>query len=109
MNDLPRSYEQFRKDHSEVWRAYETLGETAATGGPLDLKTRELIKLGMAAANGSISAVQSHVHRALQAGGSPDEIEHALLLGITTLGFPAMMAALTWAKEAIEAHQAKDS
>ena len=109
MSDLPRPYEQFTQDHPDVWRAYEALGETAAKGGPLDLKTRELIKLGMAAANGSVSAVQSHVHRALEAGVKPAEIEHAILLGVTTLGFPAMMAALTWAKEAIEAHQAKDS
>ena len=107
MSDLPRPYEQFTREQPEIWRAYEALGESAAAGGPLDLKTRELVKLGMAAANGSVSAVQSHVHRALEAGVTPAEIEHAILLGVTTLGFPAMMAALTWAKAAIEDHQGK--
>ncbi len=107
MSDLPGPYQQFTREHPDLWQAYETLGATASSSGPLDLKTRELIKLGMAAANGSMSAVQSHVHRALEAGVSPAEIEHALLLGVTTLGFPSMMAALTWAKAAIQDHEQK--
>jgi AhpD family alkylhydroperoxidase len=67
-------------------------------------KTPELIKLGMAAASKSKSAVQSHTHRVLDAGATTAEIEHALMLGITTLGFPIMMSALTWAKRAIATH-----
>lgn len=105
MSDLPKPYERFQSEHPDVWKAYETLGETASKGGPLDRKTRELIKLGMAAANGSESAVHSHTHRALEIGVSAEEIEHAILVGITTMGFPRMMAALTWAKAAIEEHR----
>lgn len=105
MSQLPKAYQRFREDYSEVYRAYEQLGETLAAAGPLDSKTRELIKLGMAAARQSESAVQSHTHRALEAGATPAEIEHALVLGITTLGFPTMMAALSWAKAAIAMHQ----
>ena len=105
MSDLPKPYERFRSEHPDVWKAYEKLGETAAKAGPLDHKTRELIKLGMAAANGSESAVHSHTHRALEIGVSEAEIEHAILVGITTMGFPRMMAALTWAKAAIQEHQ----
>ncbi len=104
MSSLPKPYQQFRKDHPAVYKAYENLGAVTADSGPLDDKTRELIKLGMAAARGSQSALQSHVHRALDADATTQEIEHALMLGINTLGFPTMMAALTWAKEAIAAH-----
>ena len=104
MTNLPRSYQQFKKNHTKMWRAYDRLGAAAAESGPLDQKTRELIKLGMAAASKSESAVHSHTHRALQAGASVEEIEHALVLGVTTLGFPTMMAALSWATEAIENH-----
>jgi alkylhydroperoxidase/carboxymuconolactone decarboxylase family protein YurZ len=60
----------------------------------------------MAAALRAESAVQSHTHRALAAGASVAEIEQTLLLGVTTLGFPAMMTALTWARAAIAAHEA---
>ena len=104
VSKLPQTYQQFQKAHAKVWRAYDKLGAAAAEEGPLDQKTRELIKLGMAAAVKSESAVQSHAHRALEAGVTAAEIEHALILGVTTLGFPSMMAALTWAHEAIESH-----
>jgi AhpD family alkylhydroperoxidase len=105
MSQLPKPYQQFRESHPEVYKAYEDLGEAIAKAGPLDEKMRELIKLGMAAANGSESAVQSHTHRALEAGASKEEIEHALMLGINTLGFSTIMAALGWAKQAIAAHK----
>ena len=105
MSELPRTYQRFQAEHGELWQAYERLGATAAETGPLEVKVRELVKLGMAAANQSESAVRSHTHRALEAGTTAEEIQHALLLGITTIGFPAMMAALSWAQAAIDAHQ----
>ena len=106
MSKFPRSYQRFRNDHPKVWKAYETLGAVVADEGPLDAKMRELVKLGMAAANQSESAVISHTHRALETGATFDEIEQAILLGITTIGFPAMMAALSWAHAAQEKHMA---
>jgi AhpD family alkylhydroperoxidase len=59
----------------------------------------------MSAANKSESAVQSHTHRALDAGATSKEIEHTLLLGINTLGFSTIMAAITWAKAAVAARK----
>ncbi|MCS6849331.1 MAG: carboxymuconolactone decarboxylase family protein [Anaerolineae bacterium] len=103
MTNLPKTYQRFRETHRKVWRAYDRLGAAAAESGPLDEKTRELIKLGMAAALRGESAVKSHTHRALAAGASSDEITHAILLGVTTIGFPAMMTALSWAQEAMQA------
>ena len=71
MEQLPKPFQQFRTNYPEVYKAYEQLGEAAANAGPLDPKTRELIRLGMSAANKSESAVQSHTHRALDAGATP--------------------------------------
>ena len=105
MSGLPKVYKQFQKEFPEVWEHYTRLGESAANAGPLDEKTRELVKLGMAAATKSMSAVQSHTHRALETGASADEIQHAILLGITTIGFPGMMAAMSWAYMAIQEHK----
>jgi 4-carboxymuconolactone decarboxylase len=103
MSELPTPYQNFAEEHLDVLRAFESLGEAAAQEGPLDRKMRELIKLGMAAATRSESAVHSHTHRALEAGALPEEIEHAIIVGVTTIGFPNMMAALTWAKAAMGA------
>jgi AhpD family alkylhydroperoxidase len=105
MSDLPRPYQQFMQEHSSIWQAYDQLGAAAAAAGPLDEKVRELIKLGMAAATRSETAVHSHVHRALEAGVAVEEIEHAILIGVTSLGFPTMMMALTWARAAIAVHR----
>ncbi|WP_169239828.1 carboxymuconolactone decarboxylase family protein [Candidatus Roseilinea sp. NK_OTU-006] len=105
MTKLPKTYQLFKKAQPKVWRAYARLGEAAAQSGPLDEKTRELIKLGMSAALRSESAVKSHVHRAREAGASPDEVTHAITLGVTTIGFPAMMTALYWAQEALQSDQ----
>lgn len=102
MNKLPRTYQRFSKAQPKVWRAYTRLGQAAAESGPLDEKTRELIKLGMSAALRSESAVKSHAHRAREAGASVDEIAHAIMLGVTTIGFPAMMTALYWTQEALQ-------
>jgi 4-carboxymuconolactone decarboxylase len=104
MSQLPKPYQQFRQDHPDIYKAYENLGQIAAESGPLDIKTRELIKLGMAAAIRSESAVQSHTHRALDAGATIPEIEHVLMLGITAFGFSTMMTARTWVKHAIANH-----
>ena len=104
MIKLPKPYQAFRIDFPSVYAAYEALGATISNAGPLDTKTRELIKLGMCAANGSETGVESHTHRALDAGATEREIEHTVMLGINTLGFSTMMAALTWAKQAIGNH-----
>ncbi len=104
MNQLPKPYQLFRREHPRIYAAYEALGTAVAESGPLDAKTRELVRLGMATANRSQSAVESHTHRALDAGATPDEVEHAITLGINTIGFSTMMAALTWAKDAIAGH-----
>ena len=40
--------------------------------------------------------------RALEAGVKGDEIYHTLLLLVSTIGFPAVSAALSWARETVE-------
>jgi AhpD family alkylhydroperoxidase len=102
MTELPRTYREFMEKHPEIWQAYEQLGTAAADGGPLDAKLRELVKLGMAAAVGSEGSVASHARRAVEAGASREELEHTLLLGITTIGFARSMAAINWASSALD-------
>jgi len=46
----------------------------------------------------------SSVRKALASGSTPDEIIHAVLLSLTTTGFPNMIAALGWVNEVLEKH-----
>jgi AhpD family alkylhydroperoxidase len=102
MTQLPRTYRRVKKRYPSVVKAYEDLGAEVAGAGPLEPRVRELVKLGMAAAMGSEGSVASHARRAIEAGVTREEIEHALLLGATTIGFARSMAALNWATEAID-------
>lgn len=104
MSKLPKQYRLFQEEYASVWQAYQNLGAAVAQTGPLEDKVRELIKLGMSAAASQEGSVHSHTHRALEAGATPQEIEHAIVIGITTIGFPRTIAALSWAKAAIQKH-----
>jgi 4-carboxymuconolactone decarboxylase len=97
--ELPSAYQRFQASYPEVWQAYDQLGAAVHTHGPLDEKTRELVKLGQAIGVGSEGAVHSHTRKAVDAGATPEEIRHVVLLAIPTIGFPNMMAALTWVED----------
>jgi AhpD family alkylhydroperoxidase len=107
MAKLPGRYEDFRDEFPAIARAYDDLGNLTAEAGPLDEKTVQLVKLGMALASGQEGAVHSHARRALQAGANRDEIRHAGLLGLTTLGFPCMMRGLAWIDDVAGAGRGK--
>jgi alkylhydroperoxidase/carboxymuconolactone decarboxylase family protein YurZ len=100
---LPRPFTRFREAHREVWDAYETLAERCHQG-PLEERERELVKLGVAIGAQAEGAVKSHVRRALDCGYSQEQVEHAVVLALTTAGFPHMIAAREWAHEVFASH-----
>jgi 4-carboxymuconolactone decarboxylase len=102
MSKLPEHYRKFLDDFPQVGQSYRSLSESVAQAGPLDVKTRELIKIGISLAAKQEGAVHSHVRKAAEAGASPEEIRHAILQATTTVGFPTMMAGLSWANEVLE-------
>src|SRR5687768_17721047 len=77
---LPVRYLQFQKRFPKVFEAYDALGEATATAGPLEGKTRALVKLAIALGGQMEGAVHSHTRRAIEAGCSAEEIRHAVLL-----------------------------
>ena len=99
---LPKPYEAFMNKFSRVWEAYDQLGQSVHAEGPLDRKTRELIKLAIAVGARYEGAVHSHTRKALAAGVSPDEIYQVILLALPTMGFPTTVAAMTWANDVLE-------
>ena len=101
MGYLPEVYRDFQKNYPEIARAYDALADKCHESGPLDQKTRRLIKLGVAIGINSEGAVRSHARRAMQEGISADEIRHAVLMTLTTAGFPTMIAALKWVEEVL--------
>lgn len=98
----PKRFLQFTKDFPDVAKAYEVLGDAVHSAGPLDKKTRALIKLGISTGARLEGAVHSHVHKALGVGVTPEEIRHAVLLALPTIGLPSMMAALSWIDDVLK-------
>ena len=100
MTELPPSRAgDLAKMVPEVWDAYANLGKAVAEAGPLDNRTRRLIKLALAIGARSEGATHSHTRQALEDGLGPDELRQVVLLAITTLGFPVAMAGFCWVED----------
>ena len=102
MEYIPKPYQDFKESYPDLLESYENLANKCHGAGPLDEKIRRLIKLGIAIGTGSEGAIKSHARRALDMGVSQEEINHAGLLALTTIGFPSMIAAWEWIKEVIK-------
>lgn len=94
-------YTDIRKRYPKLSEAVENLGKAARAAGPLNKKTSHLVQLSAAAAMRSEGSVHSHVRRALAAGAKKEEVYHTLILLTSTIGFPAVSAAISWADDVI--------
>lgn len=103
---LPGTFKQFCGKYPELAAAHDAMTSAAFAAGPLDEKTCLLIKIGVSVGAGLESAVKSHVRRASEAGVAPDEIEQAILLAMTTNGFPRTVAAWSWARQQFDRDRA---
>ena len=77
-------------------------GAAVHAAGPLDEKTRALVKLALSQEKKKEGAVHAHVRKLVEMGVSADEIRQVALLSVTTLGFPTTMAGLTWVNDVLE-------
>ena len=104
---LSKQYLSIGKRFKKYFDASVNLGKAANEAGPLNQKTSQLIKLAASAAIRSEGSVHSHTKRALEAGAKPDEIYHALILLTSTIGFPTVSAALSWADDVVRKKRSK--
>ena len=103
MIELPASGAgRFATDYPNVWENYTALGKSVAEAGELDARTRRLLKIALAIGAASEGAVHSHVRQASEEGIATADIRQVALLAITTLGFPAAMAAYSWVNDILK-------
>lgn len=102
MNRLPSHFAWLQESFPAVAGAYEAFGDAVHAAGPLDPKTRALVKVAISGAARLEGGLHAHVRKALKAGARPDEILHVLVLLFPTVGFPGTMAALAWARDVLE-------
>lgn len=99
---LPEIYQSFRRRFGDVVERHDAVAAAVDTAGPLDEQSVRLTKLGIALGAQSEGAVRSNVRKALDVGVSREAIEHVILLGLTTCGFPATIAAWKWATDVLD-------
>jgi AhpD family alkylhydroperoxidase len=98
-SEIPQWFKILKNKYPKYIEALDELGSSVRKEGPLDLKTSHLIQLAGAAASRSEGAVHSHTRQLKELGASEDEINHAIILLTSTIGFPAVSAALSWAND----------
>jgi hypothetical protein len=69
MRELPEAFQKFSREHPKVHQAYEALAAAAHESGPLDERTRRLVKLAISVGARLEGAVH---HRPAFHGGSAD-------------------------------------
>jgi 4-carboxymuconolactone decarboxylase len=104
---LPGIYRDLRADHPGVAEAYDSLGRACREAGPLGDREQRLVKLGIAVGLSSEGGVRSHVRRGLAGGLTREELLHAIIVAIPTIGFPATAAAYGWATSVLDARDGR--
>ena len=106
--EAPATFRAFIERFPELKEAHEAIGRATDRAGPLDAKTRHLVKMGIALGAGMESAFRSHVRRAQENGASRAEIEQAVLLAMNTVGLPRTVMGWQWAGEQLERDRKAD-
>ena len=105
MDVIEENLRSFIKNHGEIYEAYEEYGtKLHEEGGPLDEKTRWLIKVAISACCQYEFALRTHIRKAIESDCSREEIEHAILLVAPSGGFPKMMEALLVLRDEMGEH-----
>jgi len=105
MRQIPKRYQEFSKKYRDITKAYEEMGSACHAAGPLDDKSRALVKLAISVGARLEGSTHSHVRKALDAGANPEELYHVALLAIPTIGFPPAMAAMSWIGDIVKPEQ----
>ncbi len=98
-DELPQPYQDFTKDYPKIAEAYEGLGSATHEVGPLDDRVRRLVKLAIAVGGRLEGAVRAQARQSRAMGVSDAELDHVVLLALTTIGLPSTVAARTWIRD----------
>ena len=80
---------------------FDLIGKLQSNGG-LDVKTFNLIYIGIQATRGEVSSVCAHTVQAKQAGATREEIRDTILLTFMTIGINGVASCLAPALDAYD-------
>ena len=94
--------ELFQKEAPEVAKAFNGLIEALKNTTGLDVKTKQLIYIGIKASTGDTTAVHFHVQMAKQLGATREEIKDTILVTLTVCGIKGVASCLSSALEVFD-------
>jgi alkylhydroperoxidase/carboxymuconolactone decarboxylase family protein YurZ len=97
----PKRYREFTERYPALAQAWELMNQAGAEG-PLDARTRRLIRIGVAMGAMREGAVRSGVRKASAEGLAVEEIEQVIALAAGTIGLPSAVACWSWVASALE-------
>jgi 4-carboxymuconolactone decarboxylase len=103
MDLIESNLKYFMEQHESIYSAYEEYGRLIhEEGGPLDEKTRWLIKIALSTESQYEYALRTHILKGIKSGCTLQEIKHAILLVAPTAGFPKTMSGLLVFRQLLE-------
>ncbi len=97
----PQAFRDFVARFPRLGQAWEAMREEG-DAGPLDERTRRLVKLAVAVGAMREGATHSAVRKCVAAGCAREEVEQVVALAASTIGLPSSVAAFTWVREVLE-------
>lgn len=95
----PKTYDEFVTRFPGLGNAWDLMHEAGEEAGPLSVRERQLVKLGVSIGALREGAVHSAVRKALASGVKREEIDQVVALAASTVGLPSAVAAWTWVRE----------
>ncbi len=90
VDEVMEMMKMMSREQPETIRHFKEFMESVLSEGKLDLKTKELIAVGVAIAARCKYCIAIHVEKALKAGATKEEILEAASVAILMGGGPAM-------------------
>lgn len=91
LKEIQQFLDRLGTDYPSETQAFFNFMHTAEAGPALDMKTKELINVGISVSAQCEWCIAFHVKNALEAGASPDEIMTAGFMAVLMHGGPALM------------------
>ncbi|MEA3506747.1 MAG: carboxymuconolactone decarboxylase family protein [Elusimicrobiota bacterium] len=85
MKDIHKIFTEFKEEFPEVYEKHAGLGkEVHMESGPLDGRTRWLIKIAISGGSRHHRALETHIKKARKSGAAEQEIKQVILMLMTT-------------------------
>lgn len=106
LKDFKNAMTYFSSKNPEEFKKFNEFVSSVTKDGKLDLKTKELIALGIAIAIRCSYCIGIHTEKALKAGATEEEIMEAATVSVLMGGGPALTY-ITELKKAIDLFKSK--